>query len=133
YRKAPISVRSNPLRIFPYHVEVPACMQRFFQWREKTHQEGKLHPLILACQTVVYFLHIHPFPDGNGRVSRMIMHDYMARQGYVPVVMQALERPDYLKMISDAQDGKPDESVNRVLTTQLEELVTFRTREDLRR
>src|SRR5262249_27250502 len=105
YRKGPISVRSSPHRIFPYHVEVPAWMRRFFQWREKTHQGRKLRPLTLACQTVEYFLHIHPFPDGNGRVSRMIMHDYMVRQGYVPVIMQALERQDYLRMISDAQDG----------------------------
>jgi len=126
YRKAPISVRSNPLRIFPYPPEVPACMQRYFQWRERAHQEKTLHPLILACQATVYFVHVHPFPDGNGRVSRMIMHDYMVRQGYVPVVFQAMERGDYLKMISDASDGKPDEFVGRVVSTQLEALQTFR-------
>lgn len=129
YRKAPISVRSNPLRIFPYHVEVPSCMGRFFQWRERAHQEKALHPLILACQATAYFLHIHPFPDGNGRVSRMAMHDYMVRQGYLPVVMQAMEREDYLRMISNAQDGNPDEFVVRVLTTQLEALQTFKLRE----
>lgn len=129
YRKAPISVRSNPLRIYPYHVEVPACMRRFFRWRERAHQEKTLHPLILACQATAYFLHIHPFPDGNGRVSRMAMHDYMVRQDYLPVVMQAMEREDYLKMIIDAQDGKPDEFVVRVLTTQLEALQAFKLRE----
>lgn len=31
YRKLPITVRSNPLTIFPYHEEVPACMRRYFQ------------------------------------------------------------------------------------------------------
>ncbi len=129
YRLAPISVRSNPLRIFPYHVEVPACMRRFFEWRDRAHQEKKLHPLILACQVTAYFVHIHPFPDGNGRVSRMVMHDYMVRQGYLPVVLQATQRQDYLTMISDAQDGNPDEFVVRVLMTQLEALRTFQMRE----
>ncbi|RFU73147.1 fic doc family [Trichoderma arundinaceum] len=129
YRPAPIQVKSNPLRIFPYHVEVPACMQRFIQWRERVTQEKRLHPLIVACQATAYFLHIHPFSDGNGRVSRLIMQDYMIRHGYAPVVIQALEREDYLEMIKNAQDGQPDEFVHTILTTQLEELKTFGMRE----
>ncbi|KAK3944412.1 fic doc family [Diplogelasinospora grovesii] len=79
HRNAPIAVKSNPLRIFPCHLEVLACMRCFFQWREKAHQEKKIHPLILACQITPYFLHIHPF------------------------------RRDYLRMVRDAKDGKPDE------------------------
>jgi Fic family protein len=130
YRQIPISVRSNPLAIFPYHVEVPACMRRFFEWRNAVHREKKLHPLIIACQMTVYFVHIHPFPDGNGRVSRMIMHDYLVRQGYLPVVMQDLERKDYLRMIKAAQDGHPDEFVHGVLSTQLERMTAFKMGED---
>ncbi|SPO00238.1 uncharacterized protein DNG_03085 [Cephalotrichum gorgonifer] len=129
YRSTPIQVRSNPMRIFPYPVEVPECMKRFFIWRDQAHRDGKLHPLILACQAVVYFLAIHPFPDGNGRVSRMMMHDYMVRHGYLPAFMMGLERQDYLKMISDAQDGKPDELVFRVVTTQMEFLQDFKLSE----
>lgn len=125
YRRSPISVRSNPLRVFPYPPEVPACIQRFFEWRDLQHREKELHPLILACQMTAYYVHIHPFPDGNGRVSRMIMHDYLVRQGYLPVVMQNLERKDYLRMISNACDGEPREFVDSVLTTQLDELITF--------
>ena len=47
------------------------------------------------------------------------MHDYMVRQGYLPVVMQNLEREDYLQMVSNSQDGKPEEFVDQVLDTQL--------------
>ncbi|KAK7416367.1 hypothetical protein QQZ08_012024 [Neonectria magnoliae] len=129
YRQTPLGVRGNPTRVFPYNVEVPACMERFFQWRKKIHNEKKLHPLIIACQTVAYFLHIHAFPDGNGRVSRMIMHDYLLRHGYAPIVFQPLERQDYLRMIKDAQGGKPDEFIARVVTTQLEMLYMFKTGE----
>ncbi|MBE3048984.1 Fic family protein [Candidatus Bathyarchaeota archaeon] len=39
------------------------------------HKTKSLHPIIAACQLTAYFVHIHPFPDGNGRVSRMLMHD----------------------------------------------------------
>jgi hypothetical protein len=62
YRSLPISVRSNPLRIFPYHFEVPACMRRFFQWCDKVHREKRLHPLLIACQTMAYFIHNPPLP-----------------------------------------------------------------------
>lgn len=40
------------------------------------------------------------------------------------MVMQDLEQEDYLRMIKDAQDGKPDELVDRVITTQLEAIQT---------
>jgi prophage maintenance system killer protein len=129
YRKVPIQVKSNPLRIFPYHVEVPSLMKQFISWRDNAHNQKLLHPLLLACQSFIYFEFIHPFVDGNGRVGRTLMHDYMVRQGYVPVVMLSLEREDYLQMVSDAQDGKPEGFVERVLSTQLDMLRTFRMRE----
>ena len=129
YRKMPIMAKSNPLRIFPYHVEVPSLMKQFIAWRDDIHERQLLHPLILACQSSLYFLFIHPFVDGNGRVGRTLVHDYMVRQGYVPIVMQGLERDDYLKIVSDAQDGEPEAFVYRVLSTQLDMMRTFKFRE----
>ncbi|KXH63717.1 fic/DOC family protein [Colletotrichum salicis] len=119
YRNLPISVRSNRLRIFPYPQEVPAYMQRFFQWRDLQRREKALHPLILACQMTSYFVLVHPFPDGNGRTSRMVKQDYLARQGYVPVVIRDLKREDYLRMIDGAGEGKPEEFATAVLEAQL--------------
>ncbi|KAI1141322.1 fic/DOC family protein [Hypoxylon sp. FL0543] len=129
YRKLPIAVKSNLLRIFPYPAEVPACINRFFSWRDQQHRSKEIHPLILSCHMTAYFVHIHPFLDGNGRVSRMIMHDYMVRQGYLPVVVQDLDREDYIRMINDACDGNPREFVTTVLVTQLDELQSFYWRE----
>ncbi|KAF2188045.1 fic/DOC family protein [Zopfia rhizophila CBS 207.26] len=129
YRRAPIQVRSNPLRIFPYHVEVPSLMKQFISWRDNAHNQKLLHPLLLACQSCVYFLYIHPFIDGNGRVGRTLMHDYMVRQGYIPIVMLSLEQEDYLHMVSDAQDGNPEAFVEQVLSTQLDMMRTFVMRE----
>ncbi|KAK1247543.1 hypothetical protein MKX07_002452 [Trichoderma sp. CBMAI-0711] len=125
YRSAPISVKSNLLRIFPYHDEVPACMRRFIQWRDKVTLERRLHPLIAACQMTAYLLHIHPLLDGNGRVLRLLMQDYMIRHGYAPVVIQDLDRREDIDMISRAQDGEPDDFVTTILSTELEELKTF--------
>ncbi|KAK2780762.1 hypothetical protein FQN52_002074 [Onygenales sp. PD_12] len=128
YRKLPIGVRSNPLRIFPYPQEVPTLMREFYAWRDNAHNQQLLHPLLLACHLTVYFVFLHPFLDRNGRVSRTLMQDYMIRQGYIPVVIQDLEREEYVAMISDAQDGKPEAFVDRVLSTQLDMMRTFEWR-----
>ncbi|KAK0714519.1 fic/DOC family protein [Lasiosphaeris hirsuta] len=125
YRQTPIAAKSNPLRIFPYHVEVPALMKRFFEWRNtKKH----LHPLILACQATAYFLFVHPFLAGNGRVSRLVFQDALIRQGYIPVSLRGVVRDGYLGMIRDAQDGDPSEFVAKILSTQLDAMHTFRAR-----
>ncbi|KAL5349042.1 hypothetical protein ACLOAV_006468 [Pseudogymnoascus australis] len=128
FRALPISVRSNPLRIFPYHQEVPAGMKRFFEWRDKTHAMGKLHPLILATKLCVYFASVHPFADGNGRASRVMMADYLIRQGFLPVVFQDLERLDYLNMVSEAQDGEPERLLSYVAQTALDMMFTISLR-----
>ncbi|KAJ0162836.1 Adenosine monophosphate-protein transferase FICD [Colletotrichum tanaceti] len=128
YRSLPIAVRSNRLRIFPYPQEVPACVGRFFEWRDAQHCEKRLHPLVLACQMTAYFVHLHPFPDGNGRTSRMIEQDYLARQGYLPAVIQGLNRKDYLRMIDNACEGEPGEFVTAVLEAQLAALHRLYTR-----
>ncbi|KAH8727210.1 fic/DOC family protein [Phaeosphaeriaceae sp. PMI808] len=126
YRRVPIQVRSNPLRVFPYPPEVPTLMQNFLAWRNDLHERKATHPLILACHSCIYFLSIHPFIDGNGRVGRTLLHDYMVRQGYFPIVMQGLDRKDYLQMVSDAADGKPEAFVEKVIITQLDMLRTLR-------
>ncbi|KAK3323134.1 fido domain-containing protein [Cercophora scortea] len=126
YRQTPISVKSNPLRIFPYHDEVPALMNRFFEW--KNSKEGALHPLILACQATAYFVYVHPFPDGNGRVSRLVFQDALMRRGYLPVALRGVGRDEYLRMIVEAQDGDPSRFVKEVLSSQLEALRALRSR-----
>ena len=124
FRSTPITVKSDPMRIFPYPVEVPACMERFVNWRDDCHASSQLHPLILATHLFVYFCHIHPFMDGNGRVGRALMADYMVRQGYMPVVFVDMDRKDYLRMVSNAADGDPEELCEAVVHTQAEMLFT---------
>ncbi len=117
-RKLAIGVRANRLRIFPYPAELAAILERFFLWREKAYNSKMLHPLILGIQIMIYFMHIHPFNDGNGRVSRVLLADYLIRNGYLPVTMGDLDRGDYLRMVSDAQDGNALEICTRMVLSQ---------------
>lgn len=129
YRTLPISVKSNPMRVFPYPMEVLQLMEQFEYWRNKTFQSGTYHPLVLACQISIYLQHIHPFPDGNGRIGRTVMYDFLMRQGYAPTILHSLDRNDYLKMVSDAQDADPSTFVRAIVRSQLEMLWTLKARQ----
>jgi Fic family protein len=92
-------VKSNRLRVFPCNLEIPALMKQFIRWRDEIHSKNALHPLILACHSFIYFKSIHPFVDGNGRVGRTLMQDYMIRQGYIPVIYENLDRGGYIQTV----------------------------------
>lgn len=56
----------------PSPVEVYPMLTEFFQWYNKN--KNKLHPIELAALAHLKFVTIHPFGDGNGRISRLIMN-----------------------------------------------------------
>jgi Fic family protein len=118
FRRLPISVVSHPEAIFPYPEELPALFQRFLEWRDACHEFGVLHPLLFATHMFVYFCHLHPFQDGNGRLGRSLMADYIIRCGYLPVVFQNVDRKEYLDMVNEASDGRPENLCDAVLDAQ---------------
>jgi Fic family protein len=58
-----------------------------------------LHPLELAGWLHVDFVGIHPFVDGNGRTSRLLMNFELMRQGYLPVIIPVDRRLEYYEAL----------------------------------
>ena len=56
-------------------------MIKYFEWYEQ--QKDKLHPVLLAAEIHERLVTIHPFVDGNGRTSRLIMNLILLSKGYV--------------------------------------------------
>jgi Uncharacterized conserved protein len=54
-------------------------------------ESGTLHPLIVIAIFIVVFLEIHPFEDGNGRLSRGLTTHLLLRTGYVDAPYSSLE------------------------------------------
>ncbi|KAJ7487758.1 fic/DOC family protein [Mycena latifolia] len=125
FRDAPIMVRSHPLAIFPYPDEVPALMERFLSWREESHAEGALHPLILAARYETYFTAIHPFLDGNGRVGRLLAGFYLVQNGFLATSYHNLDRQGYLHAVGEVHEGRPDSLCWNMLEAQRDTLITF--------
>ncbi len=71
--------------------ETPLCMKRLVEWTYEAERDGVLHPLLITGVFVVWFLAIHPFQDGNGRLSRVLTTLLLLRHGYSHVPYASLE------------------------------------------
>ena len=72
--------------------DTPREMEALVAWTRKAIDEEALHPLLIVAVFVVTFLAIHPFQDGNGRLSRVITTLLLLRAGYAYVPYASLER-----------------------------------------
>jgi len=80
YRKVQVMIKGSTY-MPPQPYMVAKDMEDFFIWYE-THKNS-LHPVVLAAEMHERLVTIHPFIDGNGRTSRLIMNLILLQHGYV--------------------------------------------------
>ena len=71
--------------------DTPQEMQELYAFVNKAYQEKMLHPLIMVAVFIVVFLAIHPFQDGNGRISRILTTLLLLKSGYVYAPYSSME------------------------------------------
>lgn len=71
--------------------ETPLMMQKLVEWYNIQVNEEVQHPLLLVGIFIVIFLAIHPFKDGNGRLSRILTTLLLLRAGYSYVSYSSME------------------------------------------
>ncbi len=71
--------------------ETPQLMEELVVWFNDTLRQRSLHPLLAIGIFVVVFLEIHPFQDGNGRLSRVLTTLLLLQAGYAYVPYSSLE------------------------------------------
>src|SRR5215212_8484722 len=69
----------------------PWEMEELVRWTNQTLDERGMHPLLAVAAFVVRFLAVHPFQDGNGRLSRVLTTLLLLRAGYLYVPYASLE------------------------------------------
>ncbi len=75
-------------------------MQELMEWTKNALAQNIYHPLLVIANFLVEFLNIHPFEDGNGRLSRILTNFLLLKQGYLYMPYVSHE-----KLI---EDNKPD-------------------------
>lgn len=71
--------------------DTPRLMTELVQWVNDEREKAILHPLLIIAIFVVVFLEIHPFQDGNGRLSRVLTTLLLLQAGYAYVPYSSLE------------------------------------------
>ncbi len=71
--------------------DTPRLMTELVSWVNGEQGKAHLHPLLIIAIFVVVFLEIHPFQDGNGRLSRVLTTLLLIRAGYAYVPYSSLE------------------------------------------
>ncbi len=87
----------------------PKEMLELIEWTNEALEENKYHTLLIVANFIVEFLKIHPFQDGNGRVSRILTNLLLLKEGYeyMPYVSHEKlvedNKPDYYVALSKSQ------------------------------
>jgi Fic family protein len=71
-------------------------MPRLIQWYRTEEERKELHPVQLAAIFHFRFVTLHPFDDGNGRISRLLMNMILMRAGYAPAIIRLEDREQYI-------------------------------------
>ncbi len=90
-------------------------------WKSK-----ELNPIELAAWTHAEFVRIHPFPDGNGRTSRLIMNYQLMINGFLPISIAKEDRLEYYNALEEyAVNGNLECFLELVGALEEEQLDTY--------
>jgi Fic family protein len=90
----------------PSPVEVPPLLRELFRWYDRN--KSSLHPVELAAAVHLKFVTVHPFTDGNGRISRLLMNFVLEKHGYPLMNISYGDRRSYYNALERSQLKKVD-------------------------
>lgn len=88
----------------PPPAKLPALMTAFVDWLNDPDSLS-LHPVKFAALAHYKLVFIHPFSDGNGRTSRLLMNLIMMQAGFPPVIIRRQQRHLYYRCLQVANQG----------------------------
>jgi len=80
--------------------DTPPRMAELVKWLNDARELKRIHPLLIVAVFIVTFLEIHPFQDGNGRLSRILTTLLLLQAGYAYVPYSSLE-----SVIENSKEG----------------------------
>ncbi len=92
----------------PDPLQVPDAMQKFTKTRLSKSKE---HPVVQAALAHLDLVGIHPFVDGNGRTSRLLMNLILMKHGYFPAIILKNDRKRYYNTLEGGHKGKTDDFI----------------------
>jgi len=108
YRRVPVLI-SGSKHIPPQPLELDKQMKEFLTWFEEN--KNVLHPVLMASQLHLRLVTIHPFVDGNGRTSRLLMNLFLIQNGFPIVIIKGdtESRLSYYEALENSQVNGSDD------------------------
>ncbi len=96
-----VGIKGNPNIEFATVPEIKPKLKELFSWLNNTKKN--ISPAEIACKVHYDFVGIHPFGDGNGRISRLLMNYILFQYGYPLMVIFNKNRKPYFKSLERSQ------------------------------
>jgi Fic family protein len=109
YRKTNVRIL-GAVHIPPNAAKIPRLIDEFLDWYYSNRYTMPIPEL--AAYAHYNLVCIHPFIDGNGRTSRLIMNLILMQNGYPPAVILNMDRKKYYRVLKQADLDKPQEFVD---------------------
>ncbi len=90
----------------PFPAELDTLLHEFFIWYHKN--KSKLNPAVLAALVHLKLVTIHPFSDGNGRISRLMMNFVLHKHSYPMLNIEYTNRNSYYTALERSQVKRKD-------------------------
>lgn len=120
YRTRPVIITGSKYAVSKAG-QIQRDMEHLFRW--VAEERNKYHPVKFAAQLHKRFVFVHPFIDGNGRISRLLMNMALIQDGYMLAVIPPILRQEYISLLERAhKDDQPfiDFIAERVLESEKE-------------
>src|SRR3990167_6747894 len=101
YRRTEVFIRGSNAE-FPRPNAIHYAMKEFISWLEGQQEE---HPVKVAADAHFKFVSIHPFIDGNGRTTRLLMNLILLLNGYPMAIIRKVDRIVYLNSFETERRG----------------------------
>lgn len=88
----------------PHPQDLEKHMQELVQWLN-SEEALQLHPVEYAALAHYKLVYVHPFVDGNGRTSRLLMNLVLMQARYPPITIRKEQRAEYYAALDTANEG----------------------------
>lgn len=122
YRRENVTIK-GATHIPPDYLKVPELMEKLVL----SHENWKgFHPIIQAALLHGELVKIHPFVDGNGRTSRLLMNLDLMNHGYNPVIIRKEDRLEYYEALDKAyRTGDYTDFIQLIIKIEIEILKKY--------
>ena len=102
FRKDDVSIKNSDHKPISY-LQVENEVDELFKWVNRNMH--KYNPVVMSSILHHWLVWIHPFSDGNGRVTRLFTNFFLLQKGYPEVIVKLGDRDKYYNALIDADNG----------------------------